>query len=325
MKRDNTRRGAAAGMLAALMMFSLVPGVVAQGAEGQADTPLVAAPAPAGDLQGHWVQQYAEVLIARGILAADPDGLYRPKALATRDDLLGWIMAAWDGEYDDPMDVVIEYDLLDEEDLEAAADTITRNLTAKISVRSIMDLFGETDDGFDYYSVSKQLEDYDACHSCRGFVAGAFGFGLMSGRTPGLFSGEKLLTRAEAWTVVARMLEPELRRYPEPEEEATVLLSAESARYMLMNNDAILIDVRNEEELVEAGFIPGSILIPLAELKETGAAALRGREYDPIIVYCAAGGRSAQACDFLREEGFKAVYDLGGIGNWTFGLEYPDA
>jgi len=188
-----------------------------------------------------------------------------------------------------------------------------------------MDLFGETDDGFDYYAVSQQLEDYDACHSCRGFVAGAYGFGLMSGRVPGLFSGEKLLTRAEAWTVVARMLEPELRRYPEPAEEATVLLSAESARYMLMNNDAVLLDVRNEEELVEAGYIPGSILIPLSELKETGAAALRGYEYDPIIVYCAAGGRSAQACEFLREEGFKAVYDLGGIGNWTFGLEYPDA
>ena len=324
MKQKNPRHSVVAGILTALMLFALVPGCVALGAEGQADAPPATAPVPADDLQGHWVRQYAEVLIERGILTAGPDGQYSPKALATLDDLLGWIMAAWGGEYDDPVAAMIENKILDEEDLEAAADTVTRNQTAKISVRSLMNLFGETDDGFDYYTVSQQLEDYDACHSCRGFVAGAFGFGLMSGRVPGLFSGEELLSRAEAWTVVARMLTPELRRYPEPEEEAPVLLTAEAARYMMNNSDAVLLDVRNEDELVEAGYIPGSILIPLAELKGTDAAALRGREYDPIIVYCAAGGRSAQACEFLRESGFKAVYDLGGIGNWTFGLEYPD-
>ena len=103
-----------------------------------------------------------------------------------------------------------------------------------------------------------------------------------------------------------------------------MLLAAESARYLLKNPDAVLLDVRNEDELVEAGYIPGSILIPLAELKETEAAALLAHENDPIIVYCAAGGRSAQACEFLKELGFTAVYDLGGIGNWTFGLAYPD-
>jgi len=332
MKRNNTRRGAVAGILAALMLLVPVLGCAAQGDEEQADAPLVTAPVLVGDtapvsaddLQNHWVWQYAEILIERGILEADPDGQYRPKALATRVELLGWVMAAWGGEYGDPADAAMERNILDEEDLEDDAGTITRNLTAKVSVRTLMNLFGETDDGFDYYTVSLQLEDYDACHACRGFVAGAYGFGLMSGRVPGLFSGEELLTRAEAWTVVARMLAPELRRYPEPEEEGNVLLTAESAYQLIQNYDAILLDVRNESELVEAGFIPGSILVPLAELKETDAAALLGHEDDPIIVYCAGGVRSAQACDFLRELGFKAVYDLGGIGNWTFGLEYPD-
>ena len=324
MKQKKTRSGVTPGILAVLILLGLIFGGVVHGSEEQTDTLRVTASVQVDDLQNHWVRQYAEVLIERGILTADSDGHYKPNELATRDDLLGWIIAAWGEKQDDLITVVFEHSILEKEDLEAAANTVTRNLTAKISVRSVMNLFGETDDGFDYYTVSKQLQDYDACHSCRSVVAGAYGFGLMSGRVPGFFSGEELLSRAEAWTVVARILTPELRRYPiKQEEEASVLLIAESARYLLNKPGAVLLDVRNKNELVEAGYIPGSTLIPLAELIDTDAAALWKHKNDPIIVYCATGGRSAQACEFLRELGFTDIYDLGGIGNWTFDLEYP--
>ena len=37
----------------------------------------------------------------------------------------------------------------------------------------------------------------------------------------------------------------------------------------------------------------------------------------PIIVYCAAGGRSAKASQMLKKNGFKVIYDLsGGYDNW---------
>lgn len=38
----------------------------------------------------------------------------------------------------------------------------------------------------------------------------------------------------------------------------------------------------------------------------------------PVLVYCAAGGRSGKTAKMLASKGFKEVYDLdGGYGNWT--------
>jgi len=38
----------------------------------------------------------------------------------------------------------------------------------------------------------------------------------------------------------------------------------------------------------------------------------------PVLVYCAVGGRSARAANFIKSQGFPAVYDLdGGIGAWN--------
>ena len=37
---------------------------------------------------------------------------------------------------------------------------------------------------------------------------------------------------------------------------------------------------------------------------------------DDIIVYCTSGGRSSSAANILSKNGFKKVYNLGGIGNY---------
>jgi rhodanese-related sulfurtransferase len=36
----------------------------------------------------------------------------------------------------------------------------------------------------------------------------------------------------------------------------------------------------------------------------------------PVVVYCAAGGRSAVAAELLRKGGFPDVFDLGSVRNW---------
>ena len=35
----------------------------------------------------------------------------------------------------------------------------------------------------------------------------------------------------------------------------------------------------------------------------------------PVVIYCAAGVRSAQAVSFLKQEGLTEVYDGGGIND----------
>ena len=76
----------------------------------------------------------------------------------------------------------------------------------------------------------------------------------------------------------------------------------------------VLVDVREPHEY-QIAKIPGSVLIPLAEvanrLGELNAA-------DDIVIHCKMGGRSAKACDILRANGFTSVLNMtGGITKWS--------
>ncbi|HEX2065584.1 MAG TPA: rhodanese-like domain-containing protein, partial [Candidatus Thermoplasmatota archaeon] len=73
-----------------------------------------------------------------------------------------------------------------------------------------------------------------------------------------------------------------------------------------------LLDVREPDEHEEF-HLPGSTLIPLGQLPRRRVELPRGR---PIAVYCAVGGRSARATDFLRAQGFDAVNVRGGVRAW---------
>ncbi|MCC6750715.1 MAG: rhodanese-like domain-containing protein [Deltaproteobacteria bacterium] len=89
-------------------------------------------------------------------------------------------------------------------------------------------------------------------------------------------------------------------------------LSSEDAR-ALVSKGARLLDVRSREEFA-GGHLPGAVNIPVQELasrvKEVGAA------HQPVVVYCAAGMRSARAAGILRGAGFTAVHDLGAMSRW---------
>ena len=76
-----------------------------------------------------------------------------------------------------------------------------------------------------------------------------------------------------------------------------------------------LIDVRTPQETA-GGIIPGAVLIPLDQL-EARLDELP-RDGAPTLVYCAAGGRSAAACEFLTSQGFKNLMNLeGGFSSWA--------
>ena len=74
----------------------------------------------------------------------------------------------------------------------------------------------------------------------------------------------------------------------------------------------VLLDVRQMSEFV-TGHLPGSRLIPLAQLPERLAELDRNEE---IIVVCLTGSRSARATRLLIEAGFNAKNMRGGILQW---------
>jgi uncharacterized membrane protein YfcA/glyoxylase-like metal-dependent hydrolase (beta-lactamase superfamily II)/rhodanese-related sulfurtransferase len=75
----------------------------------------------------------------------------------------------------------------------------------------------------------------------------------------------------------------------------------------------VLLDVRNIGEL-EGGRIPGSLHVPLAELRRRiDEVPVAG----PLVVYCAGGWRSSVAASLLRHQGRDDVSDLlGGFAAW---------
>jgi metal-sulfur cluster biosynthetic enzyme/rhodanese-related sulfurtransferase len=78
--------------------------------------------------------------------------------------------------------------------------------------------------------------------------------------------------------------------------------------------DLLVLDVRTEAEY-ERGRIPGAKLIPVDELEDR-VKELPARDA-PILVTCAAGGRSLAACQTLAQQGFTRLYNLvGGMHAW---------
>jgi rhodanese-related sulfurtransferase len=96
---------------------------------------------------------------------------------------------------------------------------------------------------------------------------------------------------------------------------------AEAKRVVEAAAAAFVLDVRTPEETA-AGVIAGAALIPMDEIEARIDEIPRdGR---PILVYCAAGGRSAAVCEHLSQRGVEGLHNLeGGFGAWPGATETP--
>lgn len=73
-----------------------------------------------------------------------------------------------------------------------------------------------------------------------------------------------------------------------------------------------LVDIR-DHTAVNYGMIPGAIHIPMEELKDRKAELDTAKQ---IILYCARGLASPEACSILEQEGIQADYLKGGYSGW---------
>lgn len=86
--------------------------------------------------------------------------------------------------------------------------------------------------------------------------------------------------------------------------------------------DAVVVDIREAEELKQTGKIPGAVHAPrgMLEFYADPRTDYHKPEFDPnrrIILHCASGGRSALAADTLQKMGYTNVAHLdGGINAW---------
>lgn len=93
------------------------------------------------------------------------------------------------------------------------------------------------------------------------------------------------------------------------------IISYIKAKEMIINEGAVLVDVRTEEEYNEK-HIDGAILLSVDNINESSAKdAIKDKE-TVVIVYCKSGKRSHEASIKLANLGYTKVYDLGSMENW---------
>jgi rhodanese-related sulfurtransferase len=89
-----------------------------------------------------------------------------------------------------------------------------------------------------------------------------------------------------------------------------------------LDNGAVIVDLREQDEREVHGAIAGSIHIPrgMVEFCADPALPIHADELDPsrrIVLYCAVGNRSALAASTLKMMGFPLVAHLdGGFASW---------
>ncbi|MBA2497149.1 MAG: rhodanese-like domain-containing protein [Acidimicrobiia bacterium] len=85
---------------------------------------------------------------------------------------------------------------------------------------------------------------------------------------------------------------------------------------------AVLVDVREAEELDANGRIPGSVHVPrgMLEFRADPTSTYHQEPFDPstrVILHCAGGGRSALGAATLQAMGYGDVAHLdGGLAAW---------
>jgi NADPH-dependent 2,4-dienoyl-CoA reductase/sulfur reductase-like enzyme/rhodanese-related sulfurtransferase len=80
-----------------------------------------------------------------------------------------------------------------------------------------------------------------------------------------------------------------------------------------LSSSTLILDVRDEDEYAE-GSIPGAVNIPLNSLRSRIAEIPKGRD---ILVYCASGQRSYNACRILKQYGISCRNLSGAYKTWS--------
>lgn len=101
----------------------------------------------------------------------------------------------------------------------------------------------------------------------------------------------------------------------QPETKVTHMTPQEFQMKIAELGNPQIVDVRTAGEL-EGGFIENSTHIDI-QSSDFGDKIAGLNKEQPVMVYCAAGGRSKKACNSMKDWGFKEIYELdNGFGGW---------
>ncbi|MGZ4049945.1 MAG: rhodanese-like domain-containing protein [Bacteroidia bacterium] len=94
-------------------------------------------------------------------------------------------------------------------------------------------------------------------------------------------------------------------------------LSAERFKAIIANEkNGMIIDLRTTDEITSKGFIKGAVQLDFLA-KDAEKQIDKLDKTKTYYIYCASGGRSGDAAEYMEKHGFKRVYNLEkGFSEW---------
>ncbi len=176
------------------------------------------------DMKNHWSVEYVEELYNKGIITGYPDETFKPNNNVSRAEAIKMLTVATgedvgsnkDGYWaDNYIRQAISIGYVLEGEFDDYNKPMSRLELAKIIVRAMDEEYAPNMNEY-----SKQITDYDTINDKdKEYVLKAYVKGVITGYTDGTFRADSNITRAEASTMLVRLLEPDKRIVPELEKE----------------------------------------------------------------------------------------------------------
>jgi len=113
-----------------------------------------------------------------------------------------------------------------------------------------------------------------------------------------------------------------LKQMMEAANAAVPRITPAQAREMIAQGNALVVDVRETQEVANSGKAAGAVHVSrgLLEFRADPDSPAHDKNFAKdknVILYCASGGRSALAGKLLKDMGYERVYNLGGFKDWA--------
>jgi hypothetical protein len=182
--------------------------------------------------KAHWAKAYIDKLIDKLIIAGYPDGTFKPDNNVEVDSYIKMVVSALGNSYENGKDYwaspyinkAIELKLIDSNEFNTYRRAITRQEAAKVIVQALATLeqLPSAEEINKYKSVVPDYAKISEKYTQHALIA--YATGMITGDPKGNFKPTDNLSRAEAATVIMRLLDKSLRKpIPVQEEETTKL------------------------------------------------------------------------------------------------------
>jgi rhodanese-related sulfurtransferase len=99
-------------------------------------------------------------------------------------------------------------------------------------------------------------------------------------------------------------------------------IAPSDARALIDSGEALVVDVRDVQEVAASGKVKGAINVSrgMLEFRADPDSPYHDPRFDKsktVIVYCASGGRSVLSGKVLKDMGYETVFNLGGFKDWA--------